>query len=139
MSNSTENNLPMDNIYEKFRQLIVSDMAETIKVISQAGRWDEPPTKITDGMSADEIARAAIEAAAKAMDGEVPVWFSSSASAMRSVLLENETLGLECAAALYESTKQASSTQRMDALRLLLEKTGDPSKGGSALGIFGAM
>lgn len=40
---------------------------------------------------------------------------------------------------VLESTKQASPTQRMDALRLLLEKTGDPSKGGSALGIFGAM
>lgn len=139
MSNSTEDNLPMDNISEKFRELIVSDMADTIKTVSQIGRWDEPPTEISEDMPADKLARAAMEAAVKAMDGEVPVWFSSSASAMRSVLLENETLGLECAAALYESTKQASPTQRMDALRLLLEKTGDPSKGGSALGIFGAM
>lgn len=119
-----------DEIRDGVKRKIVEEMAEAVKAAAKNGAWKERTVSV-DSDDAGKIARSAVEAAWQGMMGAgVPEWFSRAVSAAQIVLVQDELLGLDCAAALLDATKRADADRRAAALELLWR-----SVNGMALGM----
>lgn len=129
----------MQNIREALNGRLTQELAEIVKAAALNGKWRETE-KTFESDDPAEIAEAAMEAATRTVAGGLPVWFLLAVSAADTILRCDEAAGLECIAALYESTLRGSTEQRLAAVEKLLSaaKGSAPAALGIGLGgLFG--
>lgn len=111
------------NIRETMRKRLSEELSDAVKTAAKTGKWEIPTPQVSDDCTAEDLTQLAFSLAERTLsetqDG-VPSWFTRSISATRAVMAEDELQGLECIAALYASTTNASDAQRMAALERLL-------------------
>lgn len=122
------------------KKKFVDELAKTVIETAKAGKWSITVTELSEDSSADDIAKMALDAAFKQFGGwrdNVPEWFSRCVIATKTVIAEDEMQGLECMAALYMATNNATPEQKMTAIGKLLEALDPPAP--PPLGVFGGV
>lgn len=127
-----------ENIRETMRKRLSEELSDAVKTAAKTGRWEIPAPQVGDDCTPEDVTQLAFGLAERTlseMQDGVPSWFTRSISATRAVMVEDELQGLECVAALYASTANASEAQRMAALERLLSVCKGTTFSATALGI----
>lgn len=117
----------------------VGELAKTVIETAKSGKWSITVAELSEDSSADDIAKMALNAAFKQFGvgrDNVPEWFNFCVIATKTVIAEDEMQGLECVAALYMATENATPEQKMTAIGKLLDVLNPPAVA-PALGVFG--
>lgn len=107
----------MEKVKNDMKNKLIDTLANSVKLTAKQGEWGLPTIgDLTKESTVDDVAKMTMQTAMRQISGDmgnVPTWFLTCVNATKTIMMEDEMQGMDCAAALYMSAKNKAAPEQM--------------------------